>query len=209
MTTKITEELIQAGYWKDARGILTPEHLIKPIDRERDQLVKALVERARVISSDLTTFKQQAFADIQALIDLSAEQYGAQIGGKKGNLTLHSYDGKYRIQRAAQDRITFDERLQAAKALIDECVKEWIEGSRPEIHAIVSQAFDTDKEGNINTGRVLALRRYDIDDERWKQAMTAIGEAVQVIGSKSYIRVYERVGDTDEYRQIPLDIAGA
>ncbi|TII26864.1 sulfate transporter, partial [Escherichia coli] len=24
----------------------------------------------------------------------------------------------------------------------------------------------------------------------------------------SYIRVYERVGDSDEYRAIPLDIAG-
>ncbi|HBD3577559.1 TPA: DUF3164 family protein, partial [Escherichia coli] len=63
-------------------------------------------------------------------------------------------------------------------------------------------------EGNINTGRVLALRRLEIEDERWNNAMTLIGEAVQVIGSKSYIRVYERVGDSDEYRAIPLDIAG-
>ena len=38
--------------------------------------------------------------------------------------------------------------------------------------------------------------------------MLAIGEAVQVVSSKSYIRVYERVGDTDEYRPIALDIAG-
>ncbi|MBJ2645055.1 DUF3164 family protein, partial [Salmonella enterica subsp. enterica serovar Typhimurium] len=71
------------------------------------------------------------------------------------------------------------------------------------------EAFDTDKEGNINTGRVLALRRLEIDDDRWQQAMQAIGEAVQVVGSRSYIRVYERVGDSDEYRPIALDIAGA
>nr|WP_258865208.1 DUF3164 family protein [Chromobacterium violaceum] len=74
---------------------------------------------------------------------------------------------------------------------------------------IVNEAFATDKQGQINTGRVLALRRYDIQDERWKEAMTAIGEAVQVVASRSYIRVYERVGDTDQYRPIPLDIAGA
>jgi hypothetical protein len=29
-----------------------------------------------------------------------------------------------------------------------------------------------------------------------------------VVGSKSYIRVYERIGDTDQYRPISLDIAG-
>ena len=39
--------------------------------------------------------------------------------------------------------------------------------------------------------------------------MEAIGEAVQVVGSRSYIRVYERVGESDQYRAIPLDIAGA
>lgn len=200
---------IPTGYWKDAKGILTPEHLIKPIDRARDELVKELVKEASAVSKTISEFKLSAFADIQAFIDLSAEQYGAQLGGKKGNLTLYSYDGKYKIQRAAQDRIVFDERVQAAQALISECTNEWIEGSRPEIHVIVSQAFMTDKEGNINTGRVLALRRLEIDDERWLRAMTAIGEAIQIIGSKSYIRVYERVGNTDEYIAIPLDIAGA
>ncbi|MDZ7902308.1 MAG: DUF3164 family protein [Rheinheimera sp.] len=37
--------------------------------------------------------------------------------------------------------------------------------------------------------------------------MTAIGDAVQVVGSKAYIRVYERIGDSEMYRAIPLDIA--
>lgn len=37
--------------------------------------------------------------------------------------------------------------------------------------------------------------------------MKAISESVQVIGSKQYVRVYERVGQTDQYQPIPLDIA--
>lgn len=55
---------------------------------------------------------------------------------------------------------------------------------------------------------MLALRRLDIQDPRWLQAMDAIGDACQVVGSKSYIRVYERIGDSDQYRPISLDIAG-
>lgn len=203
-----TKHPIPAGYWRDAKGCLIPESMIKPIDKERDRLVNELVGKARSVSDVLAKFKAEAFGDIAAFIDLSAEQYQAQLGGKKGNLTLYSFDGRYRIQRAIQDRIAFDERLQAARVLIDECLADWTEGASPELQAIVNQAFDTDKEGQINTGRVLSLRRLNIVDERWQRAMTAIGEAVQVVGSKSYIRVYERIGETDQYQPIALDIAG-
>ncbi|AXG42224.1 MULTISPECIES: DUF3164 family protein [Photorhabdus] len=207
-TKQYTTQQAPESYWVDAKGVLTPVSIIKAIDLERDNLVGEIVEQAITVNSALAELKLRAFADIQAFVDLSAEKYGATKGGKKGNVTLYSYDGRFKIQRAMQDRIAFDERLQAAKSLIDECLADWTEGARPEIHALISQAFSTDKEGDINTGRVLGLRRLDIDDERWNKAMIAIGEALQVIGSKSYIRIYERVGDTDQYKPIPLDIAG-
>lgn len=196
------------GYWSDARGVLTPVSLIKPVDQDRDALVGELVELAMRVSSALSELKARAIADIQAFVDLSAEKYGAKHGGAKGNVTLYSFDGRFKIQRAMAENIKFDERLQAAKSLIDECLIEWTENVRPELKAIVTRAFDTDKEGNISTGRVLGLRKYGIEDERWNNAMLAISEAVQVVGTKSYIRVYERVGDSDEYRPIALDIAG-
>lgn len=199
--------LIPAGYWQDAKGSLIPESMIKPIDRERDSLVKALVAKATELSKFMAAFKAEAFGDIQAFIELSLEQYDTSMGGKKGNVTLYTFDGRYKIQRAIQEHISFDERLQAAKALIDECLKDWTAQAAPELKAIVNGAFDADKQGNISTGRVLGLRRLDIKDERWLKAMQAISEAVQVVGSKSYIRVYERIGDTDQYRAIPLDIA--
>lgn len=196
------------GYWIDAKGILTPEHLIKAIDKARDQLVGEIVERAIALNKALAEFKLAGFGDIAAFVDLSANEYGVNVGGKKGNVTLHTFDGRFKIQRAMQDRIAFDERLQAAKALIDQCLTDWTEGASPEIRAIINRAFQTEKEGEVNTGAVLALRRLDINDERWLRAMEAIGEAVQVVGSRSYIRVYERVGDSDQYRPVSLDIAG-
>ena len=111
--------------------------------------------------------------DVAAFVALSAEQYGAKVGGNKGNLTITTYDGRYKVQRQVSETLVFDERLQAAKALIDECITEWTEGSRDEIRALINDAFQVDKEGRINTGRVLSLRRLKIDDERWRQAMLA------------------------------------
>ncbi|MDE9466858.1 DUF3164 family protein [Xenorhabdus bovienii] len=206
-TKQFTTQNAPDSYWIDAKGVLTPVDIIKEIDLERDNLVGEIVKLAVTVNEALDALKTRAFADIQAFVDLSAEKYGAVKGGRKGNVTLYSYDGRYKIQRAMQDRIAFDERLQAAKVLIDECLSDWTEGARPEIQTLINQAFITDKEGEINAGRVLALRRLNIEDARWNQAMRAIGEALQVVGSKSYLRVYERIGD-NQYQPIALDIAG-
>ena len=106
-----------------------------------------------------------------------------------------------------QDHIVFGEQLMAAKELIDECVQEWSEGANDNIRVLVSHAFQTDREGKINTGRVLALRRLAIKDEKWQQAMQAIADSMQTASTKPYIRFYERMESTGEYRPISLDVA--
>ncbi|MCL1618360.1 DUF3164 family protein [Ralstonia pseudosolanacearum] len=196
-----------ADYMTNAQGHLVPKDLVKPIDLARDQIVQELFQMAATHQEALRQFKHRAFQDIEAFVDMSAEQYDVKLGGVKGNVTLPSFDGKYKIQLSRAENLKFDERLQAAKAIIDELLTEWSEGSRPEIKAIVQRAFDTDKEGNLNTGRVLSLRNLDIKDPRWQKAMAAIGDSVQVVGTKSYVRFYERIDGTDEYKAVLLDIA--
>ncbi|MDF3931370.1 DUF3164 family protein [Pseudomonas citronellolis] len=205
----MTANAIPAGYRQDAQGRLVHETLIKPIDQARDKLVLELVDKAKTLNKALADFKATAFGDVAAFVDLSVEEYGVKLGGKKGNVSLVSFDGRYMLKKAVQESVQFDERLQAARALIDECLLEWTEGARPEVVTLVNDAFRTDTKGEIRTARVLALRRLEIADERWKRAMKAIGEACQVIGSKDYIRLYERVGDSNQFEAIPLDIAGA
>lgn len=208
MTTKTeVPTKVPEGYRADAKGCLMPESMIKPIDRTRDELVNELARQARAVSDTLREFKTRVFSDINAFVDLSGEQYGVKLGGKKGNLTLFSFDGAFKVQVAIAEHMVFDERLQAAKHLVDECITDWSQGSRDEIKVLVQAAFQTDKEGKINTGRVLALRRLDIRDEKWQTAMKAIGESLQVVGSKEYVRFYERIGSTDQYRPISLDVA--
>lgn len=199
------------GFMADSAGRLVPIETIRPIDIERDKLVLEIVAKAKELNAAIAQFKGAVFGDIEAFIELSAEQYGVQLRGAtakgKGNVSLASFDGRYKVQRAVSESITFDERLVAAKALIDECITDWSAGSRPEIHALINNAFQVDKAGKINTGRVLGLRRLEITDERWQNAMRAIGEAVQVVGSKSYVRVYERIGSSEQFRAIALDVA--
>ncbi|MEM8109499.1 DUF3164 family protein [Morganella morganii subsp. sibonii] len=196
------------GCWRNAKGGYTPVDLIKEIDIERDALVREIVMKSRELNQLLRNLKLSVFGDVEAFKELSAEKYGVELGGKKGNVTLYSFDGEHRVNVAISEQISFDERLQAAKTLIDECLTDWTQGARPEIHSIIDDAFAVDKQGKINTKRVLELRRLDITDERWLEAMKAIGDSIQIIGSRQYIRVYERVGDNGQYQPIALDIAG-
>ncbi|HGG6757203.1 TPA: DUF3164 family protein [Salmonella enterica subsp. enterica serovar Java] len=195
------------GYWIDARGVMTPADMVKPIDKDRDALVGEIIERALPLHKGLTEFKSSVFADTQAFRELSGELYGAKVGGEKGNMTFYTWDGVWKVVVAIAERLAFDERLQAAKALIDECLKDWTEGSRPEVVSLIDEAFQVDKEGEVSTGRILRLRRLDITDERWLNAMRAINDAILIVGSKKYVRLYQRVGDSNQYVPFSLDLA--
>ena len=196
------------GYWTDANGNLVPESKVKQIDQLRNQVVYDLCRNAKLESLALGAFKLSAMAEVAAFVSISMEQYNVKSGGEKGNVTLVSYDGRYKLVRQMQDKITFGEQLMSAKVLIDECVHEWAVNANDNIKALVNHAFQTDKEGKINTGRVLSLRRLDIKDPKWQDAMQAIADSMQTASTKPYIRFYERNDATQEYVAISLDVAG-
>jgi hypothetical protein len=198
---------IPVGYLKDNRGRLVPIENVEPIDIERNDMVLELIKKAKELREEMLKFKLDGFGDVAALVELSLEQYGVKVGGKKGNVSLTSFDGKYKIQRSIAEHIEFDERLLAAKALIDKCIHRWTENSGNEIKVLVEQAFQVDKQGNLSTARILGLRRSKIDDADWLKAMEAIADSIQVTGSKSYLRFYERCGETDQFKPVSLDLA--
>ncbi|KGJ86417.1 DUF3164 family protein [Colwellia psychrerythraea] len=214
MTEQVVEKAVSTtpveptGYRTNAAGHLVPESKIEAIDLLRDELVKELTSEAEDISKQLQQFKVKALMRVQDFIDLSAQTYGQQIGGKKGNASLVSFDGNLMVKRNINENITFDERLIVAKSLIDSCIHEWTQGGNDNIKALVEHAFQTDKEGNISVTRILGLRRLDIEDEQWLKAMEAIADSISITGSKTYLRLYQR-NAKDAMAQISLDIASA
>lgn len=147
--------------------------------------------------------------DVMAFADISAERYGATLGGSKGNITLVTFDGLRKVVLARPEVISFGEGLQAAKKLIDECLDSWTAGASGEhqLRSVIEGAFNANRQGQIDAERVLSLRRFNIQDERWQRAMTAISEAIVVTGKRAYVRAYERDSYDGEWRSIPLDMA--
>ena len=194
------------GFMVNGAGHLVPQALISEIDKTRHELVKEIVAKAQDLRTIMADFKADTFSDIQAFVELSAEKYGVKLGGVKGNVTLCSFDGQYQIKLAQADVKVFDERLQAAKELVSACIHKWTEGSRVEIVALVEHAFQTDKEGNINQARIYSLMQLAIEDAQWQEAMRALKESMQVVSSRSYIRIYQR-NEAGKYEQLSLDLA--
>ena len=196
-----------SGYLTNSLGHLVPSDLVSEIDKTRNALVLDIVSKASDLRNLLGDFKADAFGDIQAFAELSAEKYGIKLGGIKGNISLSSYDGRYQVKLSQADVKIFDERLHAAKELVDLCIHRWTEGSRVEIKALVEHAFQTDKEGKISLGRIYTLMNLDIKDEQWQQAMQALKDSMQVVSTTAYLRIYER-DDKGKFEQLALDLAG-
>ncbi|WP_270817912.1 DUF3164 family protein [Aeromonas sp. Y318-3] len=191
---------------QNAQGHWVPENLIAPADKLRDEVVLAIIAAAREQRAQLAAFKIGAMQQIADFVDLSAEQYGVAWGGTKGNVTLLSFDGRYKLIRAVGEHRKFDERIQAAKALIDQCIERWSDGASSEIRALVDHAFRVSKSGHIDVNQVLSLRQLNIDDPDWLLAMQAAVDAIQVTGTSQYLRLYERDAH-GRYIQMSLDLA--
>lgn len=196
-------------YLRDAKGNLVPVASVKPVDLLMDETVRKVLDKARDVSAVVAAFKGEAFESVNDLQALISQNYGATVGGKKGNITLVSFDGCQKVQVQVADLLEFGPELQAAKTLIDECLSEWAAGSGAELRALVNRVFQVDKEGHINRAELFMLMRVEIEDERWVRAMEAIRDSIRVIGSRTYVRFYDRPAPDAAWRAITIDLASA
>ncbi|EXL08199.1 hypothetical protein BG46_01325 [Brucella anthropi] len=196
-------------YMQDAKGNLVPVEAIKPADRLEDEVVRKIMTFASSLSDQISRFRGHTMTDLGEFDALLQQEYKATKGGPKGNRTYQTFDGLKKVTIQIADFVDFGPQLQVAKRLLDECLTEWAADSRPEIRAVITRAFNTDKEGKVNRSEIFMLLRLDIDDPRWQDAMRAIREAMRITGSKEYVRFYERNSITDGWRAVTIDMAKA
>ena len=202
----MTAHPIPEGYLKDAQERLVPVSTIKPQRLLEHELVEQLCEKAREMNWALAEFKADALLQVAALRDMVAAEYGAELGGAKGNMTLSTFDGRQQVQVQVSETLAFGPELSAAKELIDRCLQRWTKEADDKVRVLVEHAFQVNKAGRIDTQRVLSLRQIAIEDADWKRAMDAISDALRVHSSKTYIRFYEAT-EKSPVAPIPLSLA--
>lgn len=196
-------------YMPDAKGNLVPVETIRPADRLEDETVRKIMSFADELSAQISRFRGHTMTDLGEFDALLSQEYGTTKGGPKGNRTYQTFDGLMKVSVQVSDFVDFGPQLQVAKKLLDECLNEWAADSRPEIRAIITRAFNTDKEGKVNRSEIFMLLRLDIEDQRWQEAMRAIRDAMRVTGSKEYVRFHRRSKVTDSWEAVTIDLAKA
>lgn len=205
----MTDTAIQQAekFMINVHGKPVPESLVSGSDKLKDQTVRTIIGYAKDLSAQIARFKGHTFDDIFTMYELLQERYGEQLGGPKGNMQIVSYDGLLKVELQNAQQIVFGPELQVARNLIDRCIDSWAEGVNANIRALVNHAFEVDQHGKISTSKLLALRRLEIDDPQWKAAMQALTDSIRTLGSKQYIRFYERDSPHGEWRSIKIDLA--
>ncbi|MBW4708652.1 DUF3164 family protein [Roseobacter sp. YSTF-M11] len=193
----------------DAKGGLVPLDMVKAQHQLEDETVRKIIGYWIALSEQVSRQKAHVIDDIDGFEEILAQEYGLTVGGRKGNKSLMSYDGLYKVEVRINDFIDFGPELQIAKELVDACLNEWSEDARPEIRAVITNAFHTDKAGMVNRAEIIKLTRLPIEDARWKRAMDAIRDAQRVVGSKTYIRCYRRDRFDATWKSVTIDMAKA
>ena len=196
------------GYWRNSRGDLVHEANIRPLERDMDAVVRKIHAFGGALSAQMWRFRAHTLDDIYGLTARAVEQYGGKRpGGRKGGVTLATYDGCHRVVLAQADRIGVGPEILAAQALVEECLDEWAAQCNLKLRALVEQSFRPDATGQVSVAQLLRLRRIHIDDPRWRQLQAAIGDALRPEGKAEYIRLYERATPADPWVPVPLHLA--
>ena len=196
-------------FMSDGTGRLTSIESIPPLKKLRDETVRVDFGFALALAEQISRFKGHVMTNLGSFDALVQQEFNVTVGGAKGNRTYTSFDGLWKIEVRMQDRIAYGPELQAAKPLFDACLNEWAADTRPALRSIVANAFDTDKEGQINRTNIHMLLNTDDDDPRWKRGQDAIREAMYVIGSKEYVRFQMRESQKSRWVSLTIDLANA
>lgn len=186
----------------DVDGDLVPTSMIPAHELKRHDMIESIIDEAKTLNWIMKEFKKKTNKQITDYLSQVADSYGEKW---KGNATLWNYSKTKAIEVNIQNQLQFDERLQLAKKKIYSCIERWSTGASTNIITLVKKAFDTDKQGLVDTKRILTLTTLKIEDEEWKEAIEIIRESIIKTGSKRYINFKTKEEDLESLKTISLN----
>lgn len=200
----------EKGMWRNKEGDYVHPDMVTPDKQLEDEVVDKLIDDATGIQNRIIKFKTKAFEECYGFVDLLRQRYDMErITSKSGTVTLKNFDGTKIVEIQVAKLISFDQKLSLAKEKIDEYLTLKTFGADAEIQTLITRAFDV-KNGKVDAKQILSLKAYPITHDLWKEAMSMIDDAIEIVGTKSYIRFrYRKNGEVDgSLEHIVLDIAG-
>lgn len=195
------------GSWINRNGNAVNPKLIDPVAKRRDRVVERIIKKAEKLESMMLKVKQEIFNEVETYMNYIQKKSGAEEVDTKGNITLSDYSSLKKVKIQINEMLEFDERLNVAKQLIDECLTEWASDAAEELKAIVAEAFNVDKKGKVNKFMLFRLKKIRVKHPKWTKAMQLIDESTDVVGTRQYLMFQTRESIRDDFRTINLNFS--
>lgn len=171
----------------------------------RDEAISNMVSSAQQLNKQLEGFKKGSFDMIETLYKMLQEHSDRHANGK-GNVTLDTADGQFRVVYKRSDNTRFDERATQAEAhIVDFLTSEYPEGSNTSklIRSLLER-----KKGALDKNLVLKLigMKNDFKNEHWQKGIDLLQESIVPDNTKFYAEYYNR-SEQGEWTPVILNFA--
>ncbi len=202
----VTTRKDERGNWIAADGSRVPPKYVPKHEKDRERVVNKLFRAAEIEHQRLLKLKEMLESELMDYVERRRTQYNIPPN-QEGNYSLSSFAGDRRVDLKVGKFIEFDDRLQYAKSKIDNCLERWSDGADGRLRTVVFDAFKVDRKGRLDVKRILGLRKLEIKDREWQEAMELIGKAVTVVATKRYFSFRYRASPNDEWQSLRLDLS--
>lgn len=190
---------------RDSNGNDVPVKYVSAYDKARDKAVRRVHARFVKARQMLETLVAESIKELQELSQLKENL------GEKGNFAASSFDGLVRVSIRQRYDIRLDERVVRARELMIEYIDSVLDrvGSddAKALRLIVDEAFRANSAGYLSAGRIIALMRMEINNQKWIEAKTMLQESLKPQKGKQYLSCETRKDTQHDFAQLRLDIA--
>lgn len=190
----------------DSAGNNIPSKHVKMETQLEDQLVNQITTLVKKQQKNLKITKGKILSLLDKHTLTCAERLGVTTGGAKGNAVYRDFADSQKVEVRVGDLTEYSAQIIHAKALIDEMVEEWSKDINNPLPMLFSDIWDSNN-GRLDKKKLKKLVTRQINDERWERAVQIILESERVIGTKTYIRVYQKDGEENNWKNLTLDFS--
>jgi len=194
--------------WIDESETTIPYNRTTKVERLMERYSAKILREALVVNKKLIAFRD-------TISDLSMEAYEAFMASKnskratKGNFTWYNFNRSIKIEVSISEAIQFDElTIKAAKEKFDAFLDENVTSKNSFVKEMIIDAFETQRNSQLDTKRVLSLLRYEskINNALFSEAVKLIQESIRRPKSKTYYRVWVK-DESGQYKNIDLNLS--
>jgi len=164
----------------------------KAYEDTKNSVIIDLCQKALGLNAALKAFKKQAFEDLGALYEL-LQEYSKRHSDGKGNFTVETQDGTYKIEFSRQNLGFFDERADQGERHIIDFVNSQFSGD-PTTKKLITSLLERSKDKlDIKLVQKLYAMEADYQDNNWKEGIKLLKESWTPSNTKDYIRFFRKV----------------